>query len=160
MGALHIDVVFAPQPLDCDEVLLETLDALLLRRPETAKLDLAVTECGAEDQASAGHDVDGGELFGQIERLVQRDQHHTGVEAETWRLRAQPGEKRDLLQHLQWPGAVMRGLGDGIVSERLGEPRLFVQLLEAGSRVFARVELPSENDAKTHHRLIRASWAG
>src|SRR3954469_1004327 len=72
MRALHRHEIFGPQPADGFQALLEALAEAAAGHPERLELNFPVADAAAEDELAAGHEVEGGELFGDIERLVQR----------------------------------------------------------------------------------------
>ena len=69
MRALHVDEILGPQPLDRFEAFLEAFAEAGARHPERLELDIAVTDAAAEHQLAAGHDVQGRQLLGHVERL-------------------------------------------------------------------------------------------
>src|SRR5499426_558126 len=80
VGRDHVDRVLGPQPPHGLQVLLEALHALLLRRAERQELDVAVAERDAEDDLAAAHHVDGCDLLGDVQRLVEREQDEPEIE--------------------------------------------------------------------------------
>jgi hypothetical protein len=113
MRADHVHRVFRPEALDRFEVFLEAPHAVLLRGAEREVLDVAVAERGAEDHPPAAHDVDSRDLLGDVERLVERQEHQPEVEPHARRLGHDPGQERELLQVPPRRGAVVHALGDG-----------------------------------------------
>src|SRR6202023_1476044 len=97
MRALHCDEILGPQPPNRFEALLEALAQTGARHAERLELDIAVADAAAEDQLAPRHDVQGGELLGEVERLMERHQYEAAYQAQTGRDRRGIGEERDLL---------------------------------------------------------------
>ena len=147
MGARHAHAVLGPQADDGFEVLLQPRHALGLRSPKTLELHLAVAEAGAEDRAPARHHVEGGDLLGDIQRLVQREQDDAGQQAAARRLGHEAGQQRHLLILLQRPGGIVHAGGEDIEAERVREPRLGAEVGEARVQVLAAAELAADEEA-------------
>ena len=110
---------------------LEARHPLGLRGAEALELHLAVAEAGAEDHAPAGHHVECGDLLGDIERLVQREQDDPGQEPAARRFDHQPRQQGELLVLLQRVGGVVHARGENVEAQRVGEPGLGAEVREA-----------------------------
>ena len=152
----HVHRVLGPQPLDRFQVLLEALHPLLLRRAEGEELDVAIAEGGAEDDLAAAQDVGGGDLLGDVQRLVEREQHEPEVDAHVRGLGHDPAEERHLLQALPRRAAVVHAVGDRRVAERVGQSRLLRELAEARLHVVPGRELGAHHQAELHRGRHRA----
>jgi hypothetical protein len=71
VGRFHAHPLLGPEPLDGDQILLQSRHPLALGGAEGLELDIPVAERDTEDHLAPGHDVKGGELLGDIQRLVQ-----------------------------------------------------------------------------------------
>jgi hypothetical protein len=94
----------APQPLQDVEPLDEPPAALARIQPERLVLGIAVAEPDADDQPPPADDVERGELLGQIDRMVQRQQDHAGAERHALRLRRhapQRGKRLEVRERLR-----------------------------------------------------------
>jgi hypothetical protein len=80
---------------------------------------------------AAAQDVGGGDLLGDVQRLVEREQHEPEVDAHVRGLGHDPAEERHLLQVLPRRAAVVHAVGDRRVAERVGQSRLLRELAEA-----------------------------
>jgi hypothetical protein len=132
------------------EILLEPPHALLLRGAEREELDVAIAQRHAEDHLAAAHDVDGGDLLGDVERLVQRQQDQPEVEPQARCLGHDAREERQLLQALPRGAAVMHPLGDRVEAEPVGQARLLQELLEPCRHVVALRVLGPEHQTEPH----------
>ena len=142
-----------PEPQDRRQILLEAASAVFPRGAEGLELGLPIADAATEDQLAVGHDVEGTELLRHIERLMQRQQHNAGIKPQARRFGRDPRKKGDLLQILQRMGAVMGALGDRIVAEFLGEPRLREHFPEPiGDRLATR-KLSPHHDTELHESL-------
>src|SRR5207245_1390562 len=103
----------------------------------------------AEDELAVRHDVEGGELFGEVERLVQWQKDEAADQPEPGRDRRGVGEERDLLHVLERVGAVMRALDDAVEPERVGAPHQLQIVLQMGRHV-ARWVLAAHHQAQLH----------
>ena len=156
MRRLHIDRLFGPEALDSFEVLLEALHPLALGGSEGLELHFAIAQTGSEDNPSAGHHIDRGELLGNILRLVERKEDKSRVQPEVGALGGGAGEKRKLLEILKRIRAVMRALGDRGVAQHIGPAYLLHQLPEARLHVLALLELPAQHEPKLHLKPPKA----
>src|SRR5205085_997117 len=95
------------------------------------------------------HNVEGGKLLGEVERLVQRQQHQAANEPQPRRDRRGIGEKRDLLYRLERIRAVMRALDDAVEADLLGAPYQLQIVPQMASDVARRV-LPADDEAQLH----------
>src|SRR5438034_11153840 len=86
------------EPLDRLEVLLEPPHALLLRGAEGEVFDVAIAEGHAQDDLAAAHHVHARDLLGDVERLVERQEHEAEVEPEVGRVGHDARQERELLQ--------------------------------------------------------------
>lgn len=73
--ALHVDEVFRPQAADRDQAFLEACAKPAARHAKRLELNVAVADPGAKHELAARQKVKRRQLLGEIERLVQRDQH-------------------------------------------------------------------------------------
>ena len=126
--------------------------AFFRRRAERLELDLAIAQRRAEDQPPARHHVDGGELFGEIKRLVQRDQDDPRIEPQILGFAGQPRQNGELLQRLQRVGAVVGRLGDGCKTQLVGEFRLFDQLVKTLADILVRLIFTARGEPELHVR--------
>src|SRR5262249_25147339 len=108
----HVYNVLSPEALDGLQILLEPLDALPLGRAKSEELDLAIAQRDAKDHLAAAHDVHCGNLFGNVQGLMQCQQDEAKVEAHVRRLGHDPAEKGKLLKILPWRAAIMHAVGD------------------------------------------------
>src|SRR5215813_13631831 len=116
MGASHVYGVFSPEALNGFQILLEPFDTLPLGRAKSEELDLAIAQRYAKDHLAATHNVHRGNLFGKVQRLMQRQEDEAKIEAHVRRLGHDPAEKRKLLKILPWRAAIMHAVGDTGVS--------------------------------------------
>ena len=100
MRALQRDFLFRPQPLYSIQVLFKALSAVFLLHTEGLEFDIAVPDPAPKDEFAVGHNIQCAELFRHIQRLVERQQHNTGVETQARRLRGHTTQKWHLLQIL------------------------------------------------------------
>ena len=138
MRARHVDEILGPQPLHGEEALLETPRRLFPRQAEGLELDVAVADAAAEYQFAAAHDVQRRQLLGDVQRLVQRQQHEPADETQARRQDRRLRQKRDLLQGLQRVRAVMRAFDQRIEAELLGPHDEVDVVCETGAHVVAR----------------------
>src|SRR6266478_5606481 len=149
MRALHRDEILGPQAPDRIEAFLEAQAQAGARHAKRLEFDIAVADAAAEDQLAARHDIQGGELLGKVERLVQRQQHEPADEAQPRRDRRGIAEERDLLDGFERVGAVMRALDDAVKAERFGAPHELQIVAQMRSDVARRV-LAANNEAQLH----------
>ncbi len=161
MRARHVDKILGPQPLDGEQTLLEARSGIAPRQPERLELDIAVADAAAKNQLAAAHDVEGGELFGDVERLVQRQQHQPADQPQARRQYRRLGQKRDLLQGLQRVGAVMRALDQCIEAELFGAHDEVDVVCEPGAHILARGMLATDDQADFHsHSFLMPRFGG
>jgi hypothetical protein len=84
------DIVFGPQPLDDIQTLFETAHALAARHAEGVELDIAIAQPDTKDEIAAPDRVERGNAFGDLDRVVQRRQQHTGDTGHLPRLGGEP----------------------------------------------------------------------
>ena len=84
--ALEGDRLFGPQPLDQLQRLQHARHPLLPDHAESFVLDLAIADADAEHDAAFRYDIEAGNVFGDLNRVEQRQQqyrqaeiHRTGV---------------------------------------------------------------------------------
>ena len=122
------------------EAFLEAGAKPAARHAERFELDIAVADPGAEHQLAAAQQIERGQLFSQIERLVQRHQHQAADDPQPRRDRGAIGQERDLLHGLERMRAVMRALDDAVEAEPFGASHQFeivVQVLRGCRRADA-----------------------
>ena len=91
--------VLRPERLEQRDALLEARNALVERDAERLELLRHVAGAEADHEAPAADDVEGRELLGQDDGVVERRQHHRGRELDLRiELPGEPGEERDGLQ--------------------------------------------------------------
>src|SRR3954447_10864096 len=146
---VHGDEILGPQPADRDQAFLEARAEPAARHAERLELDVAVADPGAKDKLAAAQNVERRQLFGQIERLMQRDQHEAADDPQTRGDSGTMGEKRDLLHGLEWVGAVMRALDDPIEAKPFGAPHQFEIVSQVLGRVAWRM-LAAYDQAELH----------
>jgi hypothetical protein len=112
MGASQVYGVLSPEALDGFQILLEPLHALPLGRAKSEELDLTIAQCYAKNYLAATHNVHCGNLFGNVQGLMQRQEDEAKVEAHVRRLGHDPAEKGKLLKILPWRAAIMHTVGD------------------------------------------------
>jgi len=120
-------------------------------------LDVTIAEGGAEDHLAATQDVGGRDLLGDVQRLVEREQHEPEVDAHVRRLGHDPTEERHLLQVLPRGAAVVHAVGDRRIAELVGQPRLLGELAEARLHVVPGRELRAHHQAELHRGRHRAA---
>ena len=98
MFPVVVDRLAAPQPLDHLEPLDQTADAIFGILSERAILDVAVAEADAEDQTTVGDDVEGRQLLGDLDGMMQGQQEHAGAEDHAARVGGEARERRDRLE--------------------------------------------------------------
>ena len=126
-------------------------DALGLGGAETLELHLAVAEAGAEDHAPAGHDVEGRDLLGNIEGLVQREQDDPRQQAAARRLDHEPRQQRDLLVLLQGVGGVVHAGGEDVKPQLVRERGLSAEVGETRVHVLAAAgNWPRDEESVLH----------
>ena len=150
MRACHGHAVLGPEADDGLEVLFEPRHPLRLRRAETLELHLAIAEPGAEDHAPARHHVEGGDLLGDIQRLVQREQDDPRQQPATRRLGHEAREQRHLLVLLQRVGGVVHTRGEDVEPQLVREPRLGAEVREPRVHVLAAAELAADEESVLH----------
>ena len=150
MRALHRHLVLSPEPLDRFQVLEKPRHTVLRRRAESLELHLAIAEPGAEGEAPAGHHIEGGELLGEVEWLVQRQQHDAGDQPQVRRLPHDAGEERYLLELLQRIAGEMLALHQAVEAELVGPARLVQLVLGPLHHVVALRILRPHADAVAH----------
>ena len=156
MRARHAHALLGPEADDGLEVLLQAHHPLALRGAEALELHLAVAEAGAEDHAPARHHVEGGDLLGDVERLVQREQDDPRQQAAARRLDHEPRQQGELLVLLQRPGGVVHAGGEDVVAQLVREPRLGAEVCEARVHVLAAAELAADEEAVFHGGTLSA----
>ena len=92
------------------------------------------------------------EFLGDVQRRQQRQQQHPGVEPQPRRLGGEARQHRHKLQHLKRIRAVMRGLGDRIEAEPIGQADERQGLLEAAGDVLALLRLPANDQPELELR--------
>jgi hypothetical protein len=112
MGASHVYGVLSPEALDGFQILLEPFDALSLGRAKSAEFYLAIAQRYAKDHLAATHNVHRGNLFGNVQGLMQREEDEAKVKAHVRRLGHDPTEKGKLLKILPWRADIMHAVGD------------------------------------------------
>ncbi len=91
--------VLRPERLEQRDAFLEARNALVERDAERLELLRHVAGAEADHEAPAADDVEGRELLGQDDGVVERRQHHRGRELDLRiELPREPGEERDGLQ--------------------------------------------------------------
>ena len=144
----HLDLILGPQPLDRRQAGLEPGHPLRARHAERLELDIAVAEADAEDDLTAGDDVEGGEFFRHMQRRHQGQQQHARVEPHARRLGGEARQHGHHLQHLERVRAVMRGLGDGSEPELVRQPHESQGFLEPAGNVLAFLGLSADDEAE------------
>ena len=94
-----VDEILGPQPPHRFEPFLEALAETGARHAERLELDIAIADAAAEHEFAARHDVQCRELLGEIERLVQRQQHEAAD---------QPQPRRDRRRNSRETGSAAR----------------------------------------------------
>ena len=150
MGARHGHAVLGPEADDGVEILFEPRHPLGLRGAETLELHLAVAEAGTEDHAPARHHVERGDLLGDIEWLVQREQDDPRQQAAAGCLGHQPRQQRELLILLQRVGGVVHAGGEDVEAQLVRESRPGAEVREARVHVLAAAELAADKESVLH----------
>ena len=97
MRAFDCHRIFGPQAFNGGQVFFEPFPAYFARRAERLEFNIAIPDAAAEDRLAVGHDVQRADLFSDIQRFVQRQQHDAGVQAQAWRFSGDPAQKWHLL---------------------------------------------------------------
>ncbi len=105
--SLHTDEVFRPETADRGKTFLEARAEPAARYAEGLDLDIAVADAGAEHELTAAEQIERGQLFGKVERLVQRNQHQPANNPQTRCDRGAIGQERYLLHGLEGVRAVV-----------------------------------------------------
>ena len=150
MGARHRHAVLGPETDDGLQILFQPHHPLGLGGAETLELHFAIAEAGAEDHAPARHHVEGGDLLGDIQRLVEREQDDARQQPAARRLDHEPRQQRDLLILLQRVGGIVHAGGQNVVAQLVGELRLGAEIGEARVHVLAAAELAANEEAVIH----------
>ena len=152
MAGLHRNLVLGPQPPDRHQIGLETACPLRARHTERLELDIAIAKPDTEDDLSARDHIERREFLGDVKRRQQRQQQDPGVEPKPRRLGGQARQHRDKLQHLKWIRAVVRGLGDRVEAEPIGQADDRQGLLKAAGDVLSLLRLPANDEPELELR--------
>ena len=152
MVGLHRDLVLGPQPADRDQIGLETARPLRPRHAERLELNIAIAKPDTEDHLPTRDYIKRREFLGDVKRRQQRQQQDPGVEPKPRRLGGKARQHRDKLQHLKWISAVVRGLGDGVETEAIGEADDRQGLLKATGDVLSLLRLPANDEPELELR--------
>ena len=118
--ALIVDRLAAPQALERRQPLLEATDSLARVHAHRLVLGVAIAETHADDQPPAADHVERGELLGEVDRLVQREQQHAGAELHALGLGGHAPERRQRLEVRERVGEIVLTRPDGRESDTRG----------------------------------------
>jgi hypothetical protein len=92
------DRLAAPQALDHAQRLLEPADSPARVQSYRLVIGVAIAQADADDEPAAADHVERGELLGEVDRLVQRQQQHPGAERHPLRLGRHARQRRQRLE--------------------------------------------------------------
>ena len=146
------DPVFAPQPADDLDGLGEPAHALRHGHTEYLELLRAIAEFDAEQELAAGDDVKKGADFGQLDRIVQRQQRDVGPDPQALGLRGEPMQQRQLRKEVEARGDVVLAGPDRVKAERADKAHLLHRFGETAGGIVACRVLRVQVDANLHCR--------
>src|SRR5262245_19482354 len=150
---LDADLVLGPEPLDDLKTFLEPSQALALRYLERIELDLAIAQPDAEDEVATPDDVERGDAFGHLDRVVKIDEQDAGHAGHLARLGGQAPAERNELELAHALTQVVLAGGDrvpAVIARQAGHREL---LVERGDHVGAERVLVGDEDADLHWPL-------
>ena len=148
--ALIVDRLAAPQSLQGLQPLHEAADSLAGVHPHRLVLGVAIAETEAHDQPPAADHVERGELLGEIDRLVQRQQQHAGAEHHALGLGRHACQRRQRLEVRERLGEIVLARPDGRKSDSASQAHLLDVLGEARGLRVLRAVLDREREAESH----------
>ncbi len=154
--ALEGDNLFGPQPLDQLQRLQHARHPLLPGHAEAFVLDLAVADADAEHDAALRHDIEAGNVFGDLNRVEQRQQQYRQAEVHRAGVGGQPRQQRHALQRLVGRRQIVMAGRDAIKPDITGETGQFRRLAEAAHRIVRPGVLRHQEHAEFHEDLPKA----
>jgi hypothetical protein len=148
--ALIVDRLAAPQSLQGLQPLHEAADSLAGVHPHRLVLGVAIAKTEAHDQPPAADHVERGELLGEIDRLVQRQQQHAGAEHHALGLGRHACQRRQRLEVRERLGEIVLARPDGRKSDSASQAHLLDVLGEARGLRVLRAVLDREREAESH----------